>query len=310
MHLFRGLHTVPSNFAGCVASIGNFDGLHLGHQTIANSVKAEAARLGVPSLVVMFEPQPKEFFALDKAPARIANLREKLQDLTSCGVEYVLCLPFNSALRSLSAADFVQNVLLKALKVKHLIIGDDFRFGHDRSGDYQTLVAAGVQYGFSVQDTKTVCVGQERISSTKVREALAQGNLSLAAELLGRPYRMSGRIGFGRQLGRTLNTPTANVMVKRHKLPLTGVFAVQVINEDNGDSYHGVASVGIKPTITAVPEPSLEVHMLNFSGNLYHQHLTVTFVHKIRDEQKFAGLDELQAAIEADKNSARKWLQA
>lgn len=310
MHLFRGLHTVPSNFAGCVASIGNFDGLHLGHQTIANSVKAEAARLGVPSLVVMFEPQPKEFFALDKAPARIANLREKLQDLTSCGVEYVLCLPFNSALRSLSAADFVQNVLLKALKVKHLIIGDDFRFGHDRSGDYQTLVAAGVQYGFSVQDTKTVCVGQERISSTKVREALAQGNLSLAAELLGRPYRMSGRIGFGRQLGRTLNTPTANVMVKRHKLPLTGVFAVQVINEDNGDSYHGVASVGIKPTITAVPEPSLEVHVLNFSGNLYHQHLTVTFVHKIRDEQKFAGLDELQAAIEADKNSARKWLQA
>ena len=308
MHLFRGLHTVPSNFAGCVASIGNFDGLHLGHQTIVNSVKTEAARLGVPNLVVMFEPQPKEFFALDKAPARIANLREKLQDLANCGVEYVLCLPFNRALRSLSAADFVQNVLLKALKVKHLIIGDDFRFGHDRSGDYQTLVAAGALHGFSVQDTNTVCVGHERISSTKVREALAQGDLSLAAELLGRPYRMSGRIGFGRQLGRTLNTPTANVMVKRHKLPLTGVFAVQVKNEDNGDSYQGVASVGVKPTITAVPEPSLEVHVLDYSGNLYHQHLTVTFVHKIRDEQKFAGLDELKAAIEADKAKAKEIL--
>ena len=310
MRLLRGLHNIPADFRGCVATIGNFDGLHLGHQGILQALKAAAAEQGVPTLVMLFEPQPKEFFAPQAAPARLANLREKLQDLATHGVDYVLCLPFNQALRSMSAQTFIEQILLQALRVKHLIVGDDFRFGCDRSGDYQALAAAGRQYGFQVQDSPTLELDSERVSSTRVRTELAANNLSRVAHLLGRPYRMSGRVAFGRQLGRQLDTPTANVMVNRRQLPLTGVFAVQVTEEESGRQFTGVANCGIKPTVAGVPEPSLEVHLFDFSGNLYHRHLTVAFVHKLREEQKFAGLAELQQAIAADKQAARQYFAA
>ena len=310
MRLLRGLHNIPADFRGCVATIGNFDGLHLGHQGILQALKAAAAEQGVPTLVMLFEPQPKEFFAPQAAPARLANLREKLQDLATHGVDYVLCLPFNQALRSMSAQTFIEQILLQALRVKHLIVGDDFRFGCDRSGDYQALAAAGRQYGFQVQDSPTLELDSERVSSTRVRTELAANNLSRVAHLLGRPYRMSGRVAFGRQLGRQLDTPTANVMVNRRQLPLTGVFAVQVTEEESGRQFTGVANCGIKPTVAGVPEPSLEVHLFDFSGNLYHRHLTVEFVHKLREEQKFAGLAELQQAIAADKQAARQYFAA
>lgn len=308
MQLIRGLGNIPSSFSGCVATIGNFDGVHAGHQTILRSLQQAAQAENLPTLVMLFEPQPKEFFAPDKAPARISNLREKLQTLSFYGVDYVLCLPFNQAFRSLTAEHFIEKVLVKALKVKHLIVGDDFQFGANRGGNFTTLEQAGEKFGFAVQDTNTVCQAHERVSSTRVREALAQGDLAAAKLLLKRPFAMSGRVGFGRQLGRTINTPTANIMVKRKHLPLTGVFAVKVENNDNGKLYRGVASIGVKPTVTEVPEPSLEVHLLDFDGNLYHQHLTVEFVEKIRDEQKFNGLEELKAAIEADKQKAKKIL--
>jgi len=310
MRLLRGLHNIPADFRGCAATIGNFDGLHLGHQGILRALKDVAAAQGVPTLVMLFEPQPKEFFAPQAAPARLANLREKLQDLASHHVDYVLCLPFNQALRSMPAQAFIEQILLQALRVKHLIVGDDFRFGCDRSGDYRALAAAGHQHGFQVQDSPTLELDSERVSSTRVRTELAANNLSRVAHLLGRPYRMSGRVAFGRQLGRQLDTPTANVMVNRRQLPLTGVFAVQVTEEESGRRFSGVANCGIKPTVAGVPEPSLEVHLFDFSGNLYHRHLTVEFVHKLRDEQKFAGLAELQQAIAADKQAARQYFAA
>lgn len=310
MRLLRGLHNIPADFRGCAATIGNFDGLHLGHQGILRALKDVAAAQGVPTLVMLFEPQPKEFFAPQAAPARLANLREKLQDLASHHVDYVLCLPFNQALRSMPAQAFIEQILLQALRVKHLIVGDDFRFGCDRSGDYRALAAAGQQHGFQVQDSPTLELDSERVSSTRVRTELSANNLSRVAHLLGRPYRMSGRVAFGRQLGRQLDTPTANVMVNRRQLPLTGVFAVLVTEEESGRRFSGVANCGIKPTVAGVPEPSLEVHLFDFSGNLYHRHLTVEFVHKLRDEQKFAGLAELQQAIAADKQAARQYFAA
>ncbi|MAD46171.1 MAG: bifunctional riboflavin kinase/FMN adenylyltransferase [Oceanospirillaceae bacterium] len=310
MRLLRGLHNIPAEFKGCAATIGTFDGLHLGHQRIIHSLKAVSERRGVPTLVMLFEPQPKEFFAPDAAPARLANLREKLQDLKAQQVDYVLCLPFNQALRSMSADAFIQDILISALGIKHLIVGDDFRFGCDRRGDYQLLREAGDKYGFEVQDTPTHELDAERISSTRIRTELAANNLVRAAHMLDRSYRMSGRVAYGRQLGRLLDTPTANVMVHRKKLPMTGVYAVHATVEESGEKYQGVANIGVKPTVTGDAKPSLEVHLFDFDGSLYHRHLTVEFAHKIREEKKFDGIDALRAAIENDKQAARQYFSA
>ena len=310
MRLLRGLHNVPRDFDGCVATIGNFDGLHLGHQCILAALRTAANDEGKPTLVILFEPQPKEFFAPDFAPPRLASFREKFLDLQDAGVDYLLCLPFNEALRRMTADAFISEVLIQALKVRHLIVGDDFRFGCDRSGDYQALVAAGSEHGFAVDDTPTHEIDAERVSSTRVRTELSNDNLAAAAVLLDHPYRMSGRIAYGRQLGRTLDTPTANVMIKRTQLPMTGVFAVHATLADNHEEYIGVANLGVKPTVAGTPEPSLEVHLFGFKGDIYGQHLTVEFLHKIRDEMKFDGLDALRTAIQSDKDAARSYFAA
>ncbi len=314
MRLVRGLYNLPSGFAGCVATIGNFDGVHLGHQALLRSLQQKASEHSLPTLVLLFEPQPKEFFAPEHAPARLASLRDKLRDLRGGpqypGVDYVLCLPFNQSLRSMSADEFIDQILVDALKIRHLIVGDDFRFGCDRRGDYQALQQAGLQHGFDVEDTPTLEFDNERISSTRVRSELASNNLARVGRLLGRPYRLSGRVGYGRQLGRTLGAPTANVLIRRAKLPLTGVFAVQVCDEDSGEEYLGVANIGYKPTVAGEPEPSLEVHLFACKENLYGHHLTVGLLHKIRDEKKFNGLDALKQAIEADFNAAKHYFAA
>lgn len=307
MRLFRGLQNVPENFQGCVASIGNFDGLHLGHQRILQELIKAAQKVSLPSLVILFEPQPKEFFAPQAAPARLANFREKFQDLKNAGIDCLLVLPFNHTLRSMSADGFIRDILIERLRISHLIVGDDFRFGADRSGDFQLLRRAGDAHGFSVERSQTFTVGDDRSSSTRVREELAQGQMTNAADLLGRPYSMSGRVAYGRQLGRKLDTPTANVLVKRLHLAMTGVFAVQVTHNETGEEYIGVANLGVKPTVTDVPEPSLEVHLFGFSGNLYGQHLHVKLLHKIRDEQKFNTIDELRDAIASDKQAAKTY---
>ena len=319
MRLIRGLYNIPSDFSGCVATIGNFDGVHLGHQAILQQLKKQGEEHQLLTVVMMFEPQPREFFAPDQAPARLANMSEKLQDLASFGVDYVLCLPFNQKLRSMSADQFIQTILLDGLKISHLIVGDDFRFGCDRTGDYQLLQNAGKQFGFSVEDTKTFEFEGQRVSSTRVRKCLAANDLTGAGKLLGRSYRMSGRIGYGRQLGRTIGVPTANVILQRNKLPMTGVYAVKAIEIEVADchesevldasgqprAWQGVANIGVKPTVAGTPEPSLEVHIFDFANDLYGKRLSIEFCQKIREEKKFNGLDELKAAIEQDMNVAR-----
>lgn len=310
MQLLRGLHTIPKDFAGCAATVGNFDGVHRGHQVILAELKAKAAALSVPSLVIIFEPQPKEFFSPTGAPPRLANFREKCQLLAAEKIDYVLCLPFNQQLRSMTGDEFIQKVLANGLAIKHLIVGDDFRFGCDRGGDYQALVANGESLGFTVQDTATLEVEGERVSSTRIRGELAVNNLVRAHRMLNRIYQISGRVIYGRQLGRTLDTPTANIHLKRSQLVMSGVYCVEIVHEESQQRYRGVANLGVKPSIEGDHLPSLEVHLFDYSGDLYGQHLTVEFLHKIRDERKFDSLDDLKAAIAADKQAAKHYLAA
>jgi riboflavin kinase/FMN adenylyltransferase len=302
MHFFRGLHNTRSFSQGCVLTIGNFDGVHCGHQQVLAKLTAEAELLGLPAAVMIFEPQPKEYFDINGAPARLTTLAEKIELLEQQGIDALACMAFNNRFMSLSAEDFVKQVLVDGLNVKALIIGDDFKFGCDRSGDFEYLKQAGKDYGFTVQDTKTVLQGGMRVSSTEVRAALEQGDLVQAQELLGREFAISGRIAHGQKLGRTLGVPTANVILKRHKTPLVGVYAVQVVTPVG--TYNGVANIGMRPTVGALV-PILEPHLFDFNGDLYGQRLKVVFKQKIRDEKRFNGLDELKAAIYEDIETAK-----
>ena len=307
MQLIRGLHNIRPKHQQCVATIGNFDGVHVGHRTILEALKQQAFELNtnVNVCVITFEPQPREYFQGDEAPVRLSSLREKLNLLANHGVDQVLCLPFNDRLRSLSADEFVFQVLVKGLDIRYLIVGDDFRYGCDRKGDFSHLEAMGDQYGFEVYDTKTVLLQQGRVSSTRIRQVLAEDNLQAARAMLGRPFTMIGRVVKGRQLGRTLGFPTANIRVCRRHLPLQGVFAVRTLV--NGHRFDAVANLGVRPSVAGI-DPLLEVHMLDFMDDLYGQTLQVEFVAKIRDEQKFESLEDLRAAIKNDVKSARKLL--
>lgn len=308
MQLVRGIHNLRPRHRGCVATIGNFDGVHRGHQAILARLRERAAEMGVPSCVVIFEPQPREYFAPGKAPARLTRLREKLQLLDEQGVDLVLCLAFNRRLRELSAAEFVHATLVEGLGVRHLEVGDDFRFGCDRAGDFDFLLNAGVTEGFSVEAATTIEVDGERVSSTRLRQVLAQGDLTLAKKLLGRPYTISGRVMHGQALGRTLGAPTANIQLKRKSTPLNGVFMVST--EVDGLSKPAVANIGMRPSVESDGNPHLEVHLLDYRGDLYGRHLRVTFHHKLRDEQRFASLEALKAAIDADVAAAREYWRA
>jgi riboflavin kinase/FMN adenylyltransferase len=302
MHFFRGLHNTRSFSQGCVLTIGNFDGVHSGHRQVLAKLTAEAQSLGLPAAVMIFEPQPKEHFDIEGSPARLTTLAEKIELLEQQGIDALACMAFNNRFMSLSAEDFVKQVLVDGLNVKALIIGDDFKFGCDRSGDFEYLKQAGQKHGFTVQDTKTVLQGGMRVSSTEVRAALEQGDLTQAQVLLGREFAISGRIAHGQKLGRTLGVPTANVILKRHKTPLVGVYAVQVVTSSG--TYNGVANIGMRPTVGALV-PILEPHLFDFDGDLYGQRLKVVFKQKIRDEKRFNGLDELKAAIYNDIEKAK-----
>jgi riboflavin kinase / FMN adenylyltransferase len=253
--------------------------------------------------VLIFEPQPREFFAPDAAPARLARLRDKLALLAAEGVDRVLCLSFNRRLRELSAAEFVHRVLVEGLGVQHLEVGDDFRFGCDRAGDFAFLAEAGEREGFSVEAASTVELDGIRVSSTRVREALDAGDFSLAQHLLGRPFQIAGRVLHGQKLGRQLNAPTANVQLKRKRVPLRGVYLVST--EIDGKTWPGVANIGVRPSVAGDGSAHLEVHLLDFAGDLYGRRLTVAFHHKLRDEQRFASLEALKTAIAADIAAAR-----
>ena len=258
MQLVRGLHNVRPAHHGCVATIGNFDGVHLGHQAILTRLRNSAARLNVPSCVIVFEPQPREFFNPETAPVRLTRLRDKLLLFREAGIDQVLCIAFNKRFRQLSAAEFVQKVLVESLGIKHLQVGDDFRFGCDRAGDFAFLQEAGQRCGFSVEPTATVEIDSERVSSTRVRAALAAAEFPLARRLLGRPYQIDGRVMHGKKLGRTLNAPTANVQLNRHRAPLHGVYLVSA-QLRNGRHVPGVANIGTRPTVDSEQKAPLEV---------------------------------------------------
>ena len=303
MELVRGLHNLRPRHRGCVATIGNFDGVHVGHQAILSRLRAHSERLGLPGCVVIFEPQPREFFAPDAAPPRLTRLREKLTLLQQNGVDRVLCLAFNRRLRELSAEQFVQQVLIDGLGVRHLEVGDDFRFGCDRSGDFAFLQQSGRAHGFTVEAANTVAESGERISSSRLRQVLADGDFILASLLLGRPFSITGRVVYGQQLGRTIGAPTANIQLKRVNPPLHGVYRVSV--ELDGMVRKGVANIGKRPSVSGDGKAHLEVHLFDFSGDLYGRRLTVVFHQKLRDEKRFDSLDALQAAIKADFAAAR-----
>jgi len=302
MQFFRGLHNIKPFEKGCVLTIGNYDGLHLGHGQLLSGLKDAGSELDLPTAAMIFEPQPKELFDAQGAPARLCNLGEKIQYFKAQGLDALACMAFNTRFRSLSAQQFVEDVLVAKLNVKALIVGDDFRFGCDRSGDFAYLQQAGKTFGFTVQDTKTVLQQGKRVSSTLIRQALEEGSLNQAADLLGRPYSISGRVAHGQKLGRTLGVPTANVLLKRNKTPLVGVFAVTVLTRKG--EFNGVANIGMRPTVGGV-NPILEPHLFDFSGDLYGQRIEVTFKEKIRDEKRFNGLDELKAAIHNDIQLAK-----
>jgi riboflavin kinase/FMN adenylyltransferase len=304
-HAFiRGLHNLRPWHRGCVATIGSFDGVHLGHQAILRQLIEVARQHQLPAVVIVFEPQPHEFFSGDKAPARLMRLREKVQALLAAGIERVLCVQFNEALRSLSAEAFVEKVLLDGLAIRHLVVGDDFRFGCDRRGDFALLQKIGSERGFGVTDTCTLEINGERVSSTRIRQLLEVGDFAHAEILLGKPYSISGRIAYGQQLGRKLGVPTANVHLRRYRSPLHGVFTVTAKFVD-GSAHQGVANVGVRPTVTGDKRPLLEVHLFNFSRKVYGAMIDVIFHTKLRDEKKFNSLDELQAQLQLDITQAQ-----
>jgi len=306
MRVIRGLHNIQASHRGCVATIGNFDGVHRGHQAILQQCREHAARLGVPLTVVVFEPQPREFFAGEQAPPRLTRLREKVRLLRGHGVDQVLCLPFNDALRSLTGREFIDQVLLEGLGIKHLVVGDDFRFGCDRRGDFTLLKTAGRESGFGVEHTRSFDVDGERVSSTRVRTLLASGNFIGTARLLGRAYSLDGRVVRDQQLGRTIGAPTANLPLLSQPLTLRGVFAV-VAELENGARYPGVANVGFRPTVGA-KRPTLEVHLFDFSGDLYGQRMTAYPCARLRGEVKFDDFAALKAQIARDQARARRYL--
>lgn len=303
--LIRGLYSLRPYHGNSIATIGNFDGVHLGHQAVLRQLIAKAVERQRPSLLITFEPSPDEFFSRERAPARLTCLREKLEALRPYPLDWVLCLRFNDSLASMEAEDFIREVLVEKLKIRYLIAGDDFRFGHDRRGDFTLLQKAGEYYGFEVARMHTFYLENERVSSTRIRKALAQGNLTEAEKLLGRPYSMSGRIVQGDKRGRTLGFPTANINLHQRKAPLNGVFAVEVYGLEKAPLL-GIANLGVRPTIGG-QRTLLEVHLLDFKRNIYGCYIQVIFLRQLRQEKRFESLSALRQQIEKDYMAAQNF---
>jgi riboflavin kinase/FMN adenylyltransferase len=303
MELIRGLHNLRDQHRGCVATIGNFDGVHLGHHQVLLQVKEKAVALGLPSVAIIFEPQPQEFFAGEHAPARLTRFRDKVTLLREHQIDRVFCLHFNEALRALTAEEFIDQLLLNGLDVSYFVVGDDFRFGCDRRGNFELLQQYGKSHGFTVVNTRTYELDGDRVSSSRIRNALTSFDFQKAGELLGRPYSIAGRVVHGQKLGRQLGVPTANILLQKKKAPFAGVFAVRAFS-DAGVAYDGVANVGTRPTVNGVT-PILEVHLFGFDGDLYGQRLDVEFRAFIRPEQRFESVEILKDRIMQDIAEAK-----
>lgn len=309
MKVFRGLPNDRAR-APCALTIGNFDGVHRGHQALLERVRGAAAGLGIEAAVMTFEPHPREYFArksgdLSRAPTRIASLRDKLQSLDKAGIDRVIVEHFNAHFASITPEDFTDRILVEGLHVKWLMVGDDFCYGARRAGNIATLMAAGAKHGFHVETLPTVMLGEQRVSSSAVRAALAAGDFERTRALLGHSYSMSGHVIHGEKLGRTLGFPTLNLRVA-HRPALSGIFVVQV----HGLAAHplpAVASLGVRPTVTDSGRVLLEVHVFDFAQACYGKMVRVEFLSKIRDEEKYTDLATLTAAIARDCDTARDW---
>lgn len=308
MQLIRGLHNLRPSHRGCVATIGNFDGVHRGHRAVLENLADQGRKLGLPSTLVCFEPTPQEHFLGAEAPARLTPVGEKLALLEALPVDRVLVIRFDADFAALSPQAFIDRVLVEGLGAKHVTVGDDFRFGARRAGDYAMLEAAGRQQGFSVASTPTLSAGGKRISSSRIRDALAAGEFEQAAELLGRRYVLAGRVRYGDQLGRTLDVPTVNLALRRRVPPVTGIFVARVHGAGERP-VHGAGYIGNRPAVQG-EELRLEVHLLDYAGDLYGRRLAVEPLARLREDRPFATLDDLQAQMQEDIDAARRWLAA
>ncbi len=304
------LRSVPDAAASPIAlTIGNFDGVHLGHQVMLDRLRAAASTRGLPACVMTFEPHPREFFAPDQAPVRLTTLREKLETLGQHGVDRVQVCRFNFALAQVTAQEFIERILVRGMGVRWLQVGDDFRFGARRVGDLAMLKTFAPRHGYEVEAIPTVLLDGERVSSTAVRDALTAGNMAKAARLLGRPYSIRGRVVHGDQLGRKLGFPTANVQMKHNRPPLSGIFAVEFHRAD-GERLRGVASLGVRPTVRAQGAmPVLEVYLFDFGAEIYGEQVRVDFLHKFRDEAKYVDVETLKQQIARDVTDAHDFFE-
>ena len=293
---------------GSVVTIGSFDGLHLGHQALLGRVFEEASARRLPTVVMSFEPTPKEFFQADSPPARLMRFREKFEALTAAGVDVFFCPRFNEAMKNIAADTFIRQILVHALNAQHLVVGDDFRFAQNREGHLDLLLRAGNALGFSVEQVSSVEEGNERVSSSAIRDALWAGDLARAGRLLGRDYRMSGHVIEGERVGRQLGYPTANVNLNRRQSAVMGIFAVRVSGRDWGP-LDAVASIGTRPTF-GHDKPLLEVHIFDFDRNIYGEYIHVDFVARLRSEEKFDDVDQLVEQMHRDSAQAREILAA
>ncbi|MGH1536866.1 MAG: bifunctional riboflavin kinase/FAD synthetase [Gammaproteobacteria bacterium] len=305
MQLIRTIHSHKSDHSGAVATIGNFDGVHLGHQSVLNKIAQQGTKKNIPSMVIAFEPSANEFFLGAKAPPRLTNFREKFSFISTLGIDQFVCLNFNRDLANMPAEAFIEKILVNTLHIKHLTVGDNFRFGKDRKGDFTLLQNAAEKFEFTVEDSESFICSGKRVSSTLIREYLNIGDLEQAKQLLGREYSISGRVIHGDKKGRTIGFPTANIPIKRKNCAVNGVFAVTITMQD-GTELHGVANIGHRPTVGGT-RTQLEVHIFQFSQDIYGKLLKTTFCKKLRDEKKFESFDDLKKQIEHDSQSAQDY---
>jgi riboflavin kinase/FMN adenylyltransferase len=305
VELIRGLHNIGKQHHGCVLTIGKFDGVHLGHQAVLKNLVEKATSLNLPAVVMVFEPQPEELFAPQHAPARLSLLRDKYIALKKIGIHRLLCVRFTPLFSSMSPEAFIKDLLVDKLGVKFLVVGDDFRFGHKRAGDFELLEQQSSHFKFDVVSTQSFRMRDYRVSSTQVRQSLATADFAHVHDMLGSAFVMRGKVVHGEKNGRTIGYPTANVLLHRHKSPLNGVFAVKV--HSHYGQHNGVANVGMRPTLNG-HTMQLETHIFDFDQSLYGQQLEVEFIEKIRDEIKFPDFQALKQQIIKDAQQARTLL--
>jgi riboflavin kinase/FMN adenylyltransferase len=303
LELVRGLHNIRDQHRGCVLTIGAFDGVHRGHQEMFRVLRERALQHGLPAVVLSFEPTPREFFARGVPPARLTRFREKVEAFRNCGVDRFVCTRFDERMRAMSSAQFVEEVLVGELGIRHIVVGHDFRFARGNDGNVDTLRSYGPRWNFSVTEVPPFVIDGERVSSSLIRSALEQGDMQRATKFLGRPYRITGKVIDGAKLGRTLGFPTANLRLHRRATPVAGVFAIRV-SGCGLNRAPGVASLGTRPAVNA-GELLLEAHVFDFSADLYRSYLHVDFIERLRDELWFPSVDALVVQMRQDALNAR-----